>query len=354
MRILHVTHSLGYGGIESQLQSLAATASLDSHQFCAIFTGGKAAESIMASGRNVTALNIDPWHHPFRAIRRLAQLIESLRPDIVHCHGLEANIWGVAAARLAGIRKTVAEEIGIWDRSWRATAALSIAYRLAPHIVSTSDAVKRFLIEHRIPARKITTIYNPVRFSHESAKPRVNGEPLRIACVGRLHDVKNPLGLVHAIGLAKIHGLSVEAHFLGDGPQHQHVEELARDLKLGSAVHLHGFQSDPFPTLAKCHLYVQPSPAEGFGIAMVEAMGCGLPVICSRFGAAPEIMEQGAHGWMIDDVQPKTIAAAIAAAAVLKPSRLFEIGQAAQRSVRNRFTPEIYQRELEVFYDNLS
>jgi glycosyltransferase involved in cell wall biosynthesis len=353
LRILHITHSLGFGGVETQLATLAQAATRDEHEFCAIHDGGDASDTIRSFGGRTEVVGIDPWRRPLHALLELVRLIRSSKPDIVHCHGYEANIWGVLAARLAGIRKVIAEEIGIWDRSWRSRSTIRFVYGFAQRVVATSEAVKQFLQTDGVKLEKISVIYNPVRFSSSSAQQRPESASMKIGCVGRLHHVKNPIALVRATNLLRADGLPIEVHFIGDGPQRSDLQAQATNLGLSSVVHFHGYQSDPFEILAGCHLYVQPSPAEGFGIAIVEAMSCGLSVICSRLGAASEFVEHGRHGWLINDVDPQTIAAAIRVAESLDRKQLYEMGKLAERSVRSRFTTPRYVENLEKLYDSL-
>lgn len=354
LRILHITHSLCFGGVESQLALLAEADSRDEHRFCAIHEGGEAAGSIKTSGKDAQAIGVDPWRNPISALIKLAHFIRSSRPDIVHCHGYEANIWAAAAARLAGVNNVVAEEIGIWDRSWRSRAVIRTAYRFARRIIATSNAVQEFLVQDGVPLSKISIVHNPVRFSSLAAQPRPAGSKLHVACVGRLHLVKNPTALVQVTNLLHAKGLEIETHFVGDGPLRSELEKMVSDLGLGSSIHFHGYQTDPFKILAQCHLYVQPSPAEGFGIALVEAMSCGLPVICARSGAAPEIVKDRRHGWLLEDVEPETIANAVLTAASLEPERLYKMGVEANQNARRRFTSAIYVEMLEQLYDGLA
>ena len=68
---------------------------------------------------------------------------------------------------------------------------------------------------------------------------------------------------------------------------------------LTEKVKLWGYQSDPAELIRQCHVYVQPSISEGFGLALVEAMGCGVPVIATAVGGAPEIIKDGETGWLL-------------------------------------------------------
>ena len=95
-----------------------------------------------------------------------------------------------------------------------------------------------------------------------------------------------------------------------------------------------GYQDQPASLLADCHLDAQPSLSEGFGIALVEAMGCALPVIASGVGGMVEIVEQGRTGWILPAPNAGELAAAIRHTAALDPAALAAIGRAARRRSR--------------------
>ncbi|MES1946416.1 glycosyl transferase family protein [Salinisphaera sp. C84B14] len=102
-----------------------------------------------------------------------------------------------------------------------------------------------------------------------------------------------------------------------------------------------------------CHLYVQPSISEGFGLALVEAMGCAVPVLATSVGGAPEIITHDRTGWLIEKTDASAVAAELqriwANRAVLP-----DIGQAGRDAVLSRFLPENYVRDLDHFYSALS
>jgi N-acetyl-alpha-D-glucosaminyl L-malate synthase BshA len=99
---------------------------------------------------------------------------------------------------------------------------------------------------------------------------------------------------------------SVRARFLvaGDGPVRADVERQAADAGLGDDVVFLGEQDDPIELLSVSDLFLLPSIQESFGLAALEAMACGVPVVASRVGGLPEIVEDGVTGFVCapDDV----------------------------------------------------
>jgi glycosyltransferase involved in cell wall biosynthesis len=176
---------------------------------------------------------------------------------------------------------------------------------------------------------------------------------LRIGYVGRLHPTKNPIVLVQALGLLASH-VNCELLIIGEGSERDRIESSIRSLGLSEKVRLSGFVQAPDELLTTCHIYAQPSLAEGFGIALVEAMSCGLPVIASAAGGMRELVENGRTGWLVAVPDPQSIADAIQKAWNLEPNKLAMMGQAARLWVEGRFDPAIYVREIEQLYDSLT
>lgn len=351
--VLHISAGLGFGGVETHLRLIATSQNKRfEHRFCAIMRGGVEAEAIALAGAKTYVLNVDPWSRPLPGVAALFRLMRETQPDIVHCHGVEGNLFGLPAAWLARIPIRIGEEIGIPDHSAKTRLVLGVIYRTAKRVIGVSGAVREWLIASgEVPASKAIRLYNPVAMSRLVASPRPAGSPLRIAFLGRLHPIKNVPALVHAMALVPS-DIKAELHIIGDGPQRGEIEQLVRDLGLQDRVIIHGFSSSPSEQLATCHLYVQPSLAEGFGIAVVEAMSCGLPAIVSDHGGMPEIVVHQTTGWVLGSTDPKNLADVIVMASRLDELKLAQMGSLARQSVEKRFSVERYITDLEQLYEN--
>jgi glycosyltransferase involved in cell wall biosynthesis len=352
---MHVTHELDFGGAESHLQIIAETPGKRfSHDFVAIGKGGAAAHAIAASGAPATALGIDPHRRPLAAVRALYGVLRRQRPDVIHTHGAEGNMYGLVAAALARIPVRIGEEIGMPVHSPRARFAFRSVYRTADRVIGVADAVRDWLIESReVSPSKAVRIYNPVGFPGANAAPRDPGQPLRIGFVGRLDRVKNPAALILAVAAARHDGVDCEAVIIGDGVQRTELEDLCRTRNVADSVEFAGYLANPHALLSTCHLYAQPSLSEGFGIALVEAMGCALPVIASPVGGMDEIVDHGRTGWLLPEPSAEALAAEIRRAAAMDGDDLAAVGRAARSAVAGRFTPAAYISTIETLYEDL-
>lgn len=349
--VLHIVYSLDYGGTETQLRLIAETQGKQfRHSFCALAAGGCCFEKMKKSGAEMHLLDIDVWQRPAKAIHALHSLLGRVRPDVVHCHAADANLFGLVASWIARTPVRIGEEVGMPKHGAKAKLLYRAIYGLADHIIAVSDAVAQCIVDlGEAPRWKIERLHNPVELSIKQATPRQPKERLRIASVGRLERWKNPLALVMAATL--LEDVDLEVILVGDGSQRSEIESAIAARNLGGRVRLVGFVSTPQEILTDCHLYVQPSPSEGFGIALVEAMGCSLPVIASAYGGAREFIEDGVNGWLLSEPNAEGIAGAIRQAAQLDPKSLAQIGKRARQAIEGRFAQVDYLGELEMLYE---
>jgi glycosyltransferase involved in cell wall biosynthesis len=351
-RAIHLTLSLDFGGVESHLRLIAEHGGdRFRHDFAAISTGGRVAEQIAALGQKVSIVASDPWAKPLQTLGALHRFHRRERYDVIHCHGAEANIWGLWSARLAGVPIRIGEEIGIPVHGAKARLAYRTAYLPAHKVIGVSEAVRHFLIASReVPAEKAVALHNPVRKMPGLARARAHGQRLRIAFVGRLEPVKAPLVLIEAMAILKGEMVEAEVVFIGDGSQRAAIVEAISHFGLNDRIELAGYVAKPEMILQKCHLIIQPSLSEGFGIAVAEGLSLGLPAIVTAHSGMNEIVEHGVNGWLIERPDPALVAQRIAEVERLSVAELAAVGERARQSVTGRFGIARYVEEIEDLY----
>ncbi|MFG1412480.1 glycosyltransferase family 4 protein [Xanthobacter sp. VTT E-85241] len=226
----------------------------------------------------------------FRPLR--AALADGL-PALLHTHGYKAGILGRFAARLAGIpclSTFHAGEKGRFPVSLYQVLDAATA-RLGPRI-AVSEPIAQTL------PQPVSVIGNFVPVPDQAPPP----PPSRvIAFVGRLSAEKGP-DLFCALAERFAGRLSFE--MFGDGPMRPGLEAAH-----GGRVRFHGMVSDPAAIWPRIGLLLMPSRAEGLPMAAIEAMAAGVPVAASRLGALPELIDDGANGYLF---APGDLAAAAA------------------------------------------
>jgi glycosyltransferase involved in cell wall biosynthesis len=354
--VIHVVTSLNFGGVERHLETIASELNHASmrHIFVAIGSGGVTYEKLRAMGVDVLCLGQKVRIPSMFALWALVALFRRESPTVVHTHGAEANFHGLLAAWITRVPVRIGEEIGIPGHSATAKRLFSLVYQTAHNVIGVSCLVVNWLIESgEVQASKAIHISNPVRLpSLKQREVRANSI-LRAVFVGRFESVKNPLGLLRGFSQFIAEHKAGELWFVGDGSQKAELIQKTNEMKLAHCVHFFGFQSNPENYIRQCHVYVQPSFSEGFGIGLIEAMACGVPVISARVGSAPEIVEHNKTGWLLSKVTPELIAASLAEAFRLGPRKLHDMGLCARASVEGRFDPIQYLTKIESLYKGL-
>lgn len=251
-------------------------------------------------------------------IRRLAAAVASVQPDLVISFLPPANTPSVIAARLVGARvvptnhNVPEQDFGSplrWDQNPvdRFLRLHVLRYATRVHVLLPSflewfpDSIRR----------RGVAITNYVSRDFEAVQLPERREK-RIVGVGRLAPVKNYGALVDAwASIAEDHReWSVEIH--GSGPDHQHLLNRVRELKLDS-VHLRGQTSDIKDVYLAGEIFCHPAHHEGFGLAVAEALACGLPVVAySDCPGVNELVQHEVNGLLVErSGGPAALAAAL-------------------------------------------
>ncbi|WP_348678601.1 glycosyltransferase [Alcanivorax profundi] len=358
VRVIHIFTSLDFGGVETHALTVARNAHCSNNEiyFCALGSGGAVSNELEKLGFPVYCLNCSGKIPDIEVIYNLLGLLARIKPGVVHCHGSEANFHGLISAWLCRVPVRIGEEIGIPRHSRLAKLVFKMVYVFSHRVIGISDAVRDWLVNSsEVPARKAVKIYNPVEliFTERLSSERREYDVFKVGYVGRLEEVKNPLALIRSVALLKEKNVPVKLFVVGDGSQMESCIALCSDLSLIDEVELVGYSNNPRSYVSQCDIYVQPSLSEGFGIALVEAMGCGVPVLATKVGGAPEIIDHGKTGWLVDYSDPVSLCDSLYQIWNQREN-LTEIGECAKESVRGRFEPENYMVELDNLYSGLA
>jgi glycosyltransferase involved in cell wall biosynthesis len=180
-------------------------------------------------------------------------------------------------------------------------------------IVANSDGLRKMAeTADAFPVKVIPNGVDTEFFIPAQSKPARNENILRILFVGRFRQQKNLPFLFRQV--AQLPTSTFELHLVGDGPERQRLEELARELGIASAIRWHGWMSPAaLPQIyqsADC--LVNPSLYEGMPNVVLEAMACGLPVIASRVPGNEELVLDGDTGFLFDFREPAALVSAFA------------------------------------------
>ncbi|MDA8235325.1 MAG: glycosyltransferase [Clostridia bacterium] len=315
IKVLHVIGGGEIGGAEIHILHLLKN--LDRQIFdirlCCLFPR-PFAQAAEEAGIPVDVINMKNKFN-LLAVARMIKIIKERRIDIVHTHGVRANLVGRLGAKLAGVKHIVTTVHSILEQDYPAPLARfankvmeKLTEGYVERFVTVSDLLKKDLQTKGINPDKVVTIYNginPEDFQSDRVATDVRGRfriPVEVPVVGiiaRMHPVKG-----HGVFLQAAKEVLTQlpqACFLivGSGFHRPWVEAEAERLGLRKNVIFTGFMDDIPGVLAALDVLVISSLSEGFGLTAVEAMAMGVPVVATRVGGLPEIITHKENGLLV-------------------------------------------------------
>ncbi|MFE1506768.1 glycosyltransferase [Streptomyces sp. DSM 116494] len=317
MRALHIITGLGVGGAEQQLRLLLRHLPVD----CDVVTltnPGPVAEGLGADGVRVVHLGMR-GNRDLAALPRLVKVIRSGGYDLVHTHLYRACVYGRPAARAAGVRAVVATEHSLGDSQMegrRLTAGVRALYlaseRLGSSTVAVSPTVADRLRRWGVPAPRIEVVpngidverfrFDPERRERTRRRLGLPRDAFVVGGVGRLARGKRFDVLVRALArLPEDHWLLL----VGGGPEEHVLRRTAGEAGVAGRVLFTGERpavpdGSPGPDLpsltSAMDLFTSPSAEEAFGLAAVEALASGLPVLYASCPAIEDLPPAASRG----------------------------------------------------------
>lgn len=349
MKILRITTLLDFGGQEKKYISFTEPPEFlkNEYVFAAIGYGGNAENILKKRGFEVYILNRNFSIKNFSNIWAVYKLIRKLKPDVVHTAAAEANFHGIIAAKLAGVKTIIGEEIGISNHSSIAKVLFKQVYKLANNVICVSESVKTHLIQiGELKDKKGVVIYNPVSIPQKFDKEKSN--LFNIVYVGRLEKVKNVKTLIDSF--SQLTHPDTRLIIVGDGREKEDLVNQVNEKNLGDKVDFIGFTDVPSEYLSSADLFVLPSFSEGFGIAAVEAMFMKIPVLCSNVGGIPEFIVDNENGWLFNPNKQEELTSKLQMVLALSEEQRKEIGEQGFQDVIDKFTVRNYITNLEKLY----
>jgi len=366
-KVVHLVEDLKIGGLERVMASIALgldRARYDVEVWCLV-RGGEIAEELPERGISVKILRMMSYYDPFQ-ILALSRLMRKSRVDIIHAHGYFGGTFGRLAAMVARtpviILHVHTTYYGFKHRNLLIERLLSL---FTDTIVCVSQAVKRFVVEMEgINEKKTSLIYNGVG---EASLFEVDSDDyvtrkslgfeekdIVVLTVASLTRHKGHQVLIDAARVVLKRHENVRVLIVGDGPLRSKLEAYVEQLQLSPRILFTGQQKDVFPFLKLADLFVLPSTErEGLGIALIEAMAAGLPVIGTRLGGIPEAIEENVNGLLFAPGNSEELAAAIEKLIADHAIRA-KMGRTGRKIYEEKFTAEKMVTNIESLYDELT
>jgi glycosyltransferase involved in cell wall biosynthesis len=174
--------------------------------------------------------------------------------------------------------------------------------------------------------------------------------PLMLQYTAEFVAWKNHRTLIEALPEVVARGHDLELRLVGTGSLLDECQALSRVLGLADRIEFTGPRHDAKELLVSCDLYIQPSLGEGLGIAVVEAMLAGVPVLAANSGAFPEYIEDGVTGLLTGCDSPRQLVDGLSRALhMLETGDLKEIAAQGQRAARSRFAMDRFASDVAAF-----
>jgi len=317
--VAHIIYRLGIGGLENGLVNLINSIPERKYRHAVVCLAGYSDFSRRIERTDVRIFDLEkkPGKDP-SCYFRLFRLLRELRPEIVHTRNLAAlDCQFVAAA--ARVNHRIHSEHG-WDvGDLHGTLGKHVLMRrLSRSVVHQYAAVSEHMADwlenvNKIPKRKVTQIYNGT--DTKKFRPRIERSlqdndddqkeprPFVIGCVGRLDPIKDHITLLRAfkslVQRLPRGGDELRLIIVGGGAMQYELAQYVSEMQLDTLVIFAGESDDVASQLRTFDVFVLPSLNEGISNTILEAMATGLPIITTRVGGNPELVQQDVTGLLI-------------------------------------------------------
>lgn len=306
--VVHVIATLTAGGAERQLEMLTAH-SRHRSRVVALYGSGGIADGMRAQGREVQELRAAGWRKALAPLV-LARQLRRTRPDVVHVHLLSGQLLGIPAARLARTPLLVSTEHSLMEDSiegrphtWWLRLLYRLLERMTTHTIAVSEVTAQRLQRwgvrrDRISVADLGVDLDALAFDPDGRRAVRDELDLSpgthvIGAVGRLEPVKR-MDVVLRASAPQLRAGAVLV-VAGAGPLQDDLQALAVDLGVEGQVRWLGSRARMGAVLSAMDVLVSASADESFGMAVVEAVASGLPVVyvsCPALEDLPEPLAQ--------------------------------------------------------------
>jgi glycosyltransferase involved in cell wall biosynthesis len=352
IKLLFIVPDLRVGGAERHVTTLLPR--LDPDRFVAsVVCIGKEGElfpDLLASGIEARALHLEGKRHAVRALRELIRLVRAERPDVVVVRSYNAEILGRIAARVAGVKHTIMWMHNIGDPRPRSAFRVSVDHALTrwtSAYFGVAEAQRHYLTDELgYPGDRIRIIHNgvdPTLFDIRSERETLTEfgwaeEDPVVGILAELSPIKDHATLLMAARI--VVDAIPRARFLiiGGGACRDLLEGLSAELGLTGNVHFAGVRHDIARLLTAIDVFTLSSiTVECFSIALLEAMACARPAVCTAVGGIPEMIEDGVTGYLVPPQDPEQLAARLTEL-LSHPEAARRMGRAGRERVEAEFS----------------
>jgi len=363
MKVLHLISSGGFYGAESMLLNLISAqrrAGVDASLLA--FENRRNPHTEIVKHAHRRNLDAETVHCQGRfdrdAIHRIAEMVEQRGIDVIHSHGYKSNFYAYAASARVGV--PFIATCHLWTRATvvvRLYEALdAYVLRHADHVIGVSDSIVDSLRKSGIPRSRTSVIYNgiepgplPAAIPILRAELGIGAAPL-IGTVARLEEQKDLPSFIEAAEQVLREFPEATFVIVGDGSLRQTLAELIYRKGLEDRVLLLGQRDDVPNIYASLDLFVLASVSEGLPMVLLEALSASLPVVATRVGAVPRVIDSGHSGLLVDPSNPRLLAESLLAC-LRDRNYASSLGTHGRATVMERFSSDTMSSEYLALYE---
>ena len=383
IKILRVIARLNMGGPALHVAYLTAglrERGYDTTLVAGSLARGEDSMAFVASGLDVDVVRIDQLGREISPLRdlvatlRLARLIRRERPDILHTHTAKAGTVGRVAALLAGrrappivvhtfhghvlrgyfgpLRSRLFRLLERWLAA-RTTALIAVSPQVRDDLVSLGVAKPERFAVIRLGIELDQRVAGGQNGRLESR--RYLGIPtdrFAVGWIGRMTAVKRTDDVLVAFKRLRDDGVDAVLCMVGDGPDREQLERRAHELGVVRDTLFLGYQEDVAPFYAAFDALVLPSSNEGTPVSAIEALAAGRPVVATRVGGVPDVVQEGEDGFLVEPGATDELADRLAQLA-RDPALRERMGRAGRERVLPRYAVARLVDDVDRLYRSL-
>ena len=239
-----------------------------------------------------------------RSAHRLARYLRANKVDVAHSFSFYSNLLMIPIARFAGVPVVIGSQRQLGDLlTPRQRYVQQACFRLCDRVVCNSRAAAERLFGPRLTDEKVAIIHNavsPESFRSGDVRHSSKATTGTVGLIGRMNTkAKNHELFLRAAAHLSAQGLPVQFLLVGDGPLRKEFEQLAQNLGIAGRVTFLGERTDVSDILTRLDILALTSSSESSPNVIGEAMAAGVPVVTTRVGGVPELIEHDQTGMLV-------------------------------------------------------
>ena len=368
--ICHVAMGDGWAGAEVQLAILLASLSKmpDFEISAVLFNEGRLANELRDFGVRIQVIS-EFHHNSLTIVKQLRNYFKQHNFDILHTHKYKDNILGTLSSVGRGIRRRVRTVHGFpeplvgfqsvkmnayqivdnWVNQWLVNRILAVSFDLKTHLIPRFGVEKVTCIHNAIDIEQLRVTKRAVEMREELG---LSGQEFLIGAMGRLTPVKGLESFLKAAHIIHHQKPHVKFIIAGDGPLKSALQKQAREYGLDEVVLFLGHRNDSYDILKLLDLFVLSSISEGIPMVLLEALALARPVVVTRVGGVPEVIEDGISGLLVGPGKEDELAQSCIAL-IDNYDFAQHLGVAGQKRVEERFSAKVMAEKVAEVYRTL-